>query len=373
MSDPLRLSLSWLTQADNVDVTDTGQLVRCKGYARSTTNTAITGAYATEDGLRLYVVDSGELRHMHTTTTYSVLRSGLSSDPMYFAEVAGKVFYTNGTDYGLLEPGGHRAWGTPVPDAPIVSTGVGTLDPGVYQVVCTYTDDRGLESGNSTPAVISLAAAGALRITSIPQSADYTTNVYITEPNGTVFFLAQTDAGTTLDYNDPAILGVELPFQSANPPRGSVPAFFRGRLYCMEVFPQFDLTVIWRSLPLHLHHFDLGREAIAVPGLGRMLKATEGALIIGTDRKTYAYDEDKLDELCSYGVVPGIHATKFENQLYWWSERGLCQALPFVNLTELTVSVAPGASAGAAVVEKDGQRRYVVALQTGGNAYNSRA
>ena len=50
--------------------------------------------------------------------------------------------------------------------------------------------------------------------------------------------------------------------------------------------------------------------------------------------------------------------------------RGLCAALPFANLTERQVSVAPGLRAGGAIVRYAGQKRYIVALQSSGVAFN---
>jgi hypothetical protein len=94
------------------------------------------------------------------------------------------------------------------------------------------------------------------------------------------------------------------------------------------------------------------------------------ALIICTDREIHSWDEDQLVKLASYGSVPGHHMAPVHGKVYFWTKRGLCRALPFENLTESTVSVPPGLSAGASVIEKDGTRRYVVALHKGGDAYN---
>ena len=56
--------------------------------------------------------------------------------------------------------------------------------------------------------------------------------------------------------------------------------------------------------------------------------------------------------------------------MYFWTQRGFCRAMPFENFTQTTVSVPPGLTAAAAVLEEDGTRRYVVALTKGGTAYN---
>ena len=70
-------------------------------------------------------------------------------------------------------------------------------------------------------------------------------------------------------------------------------------------------------------------------------------------------------------MVPGWHWAKDDERTLFWTTRGLCAALPFSNLTERQVSVAPGISAGGAVVRHGGQKRYLVALHRGGSVFNS--
>lgn len=371
VTDPIRLSMDSLVQADNVDLTNNAGLIRCSGFTKRTTNTAISGAYATKDMKRLFVIDSGELRQMNTDLTYTVLLTGLSANQTWFEEINGVVYYANGVDYGVIEGPSVRPWGINEPPiAPNLSFTSGNLPQGTYQVCCTFVDSRNLESGNSDIAV--LRGSGQLNIDGIPQRAGYTTNVYATLHDGTVFYLLKRAAGVSATYSTEANLGTEIPFWGTSVPRGTVIAYFQGQLYIAESFPQYDSTAIWCSLPLRYHHFDYSGEGIVVPGTVLMMKASEDTLIIGTERQIFAWDGDKLTELADYGVVPGRHASKLGTKLYFWSLRGLCSAMPFENMSEDTLSVAPGASAGATVIEKDGMRRYVVALRKDGSAYNRR-
>jgi hypothetical protein len=79
-----------------------------------------------------------------------------------------------------------------------------------------------------------------------------------------------------------------------------------------------------------------------------------------------------LATLAPYGALPGQHWSLDEDDgmVLFWTTRGVCQALPFSNLTERQVSVAPGLRAGGAIVYSGGQKRYVVAIQQGGSAFN---
>lgn len=370
VEDPLQLSLEWATQADNIDITSNNSLSRCSGFTRRTTNAAIAGVYATKDMQRLYLIDSGELRKLDTGLSYVVLKTGLSAASYSFEEVNGLIYYSNGVDYGVIEPTGWRPWGIEAPQPPTLTMGTGDLPQGVYQVVCTLVNDRGMESGNSEVAVIE--GSGRVIISNIPQVAGYTTNVYVAPCNETVFYLLASLAPASLSYDQSSALGEEIEYWDTNGPQGRLPAFFGGQMFLADWYPEQDVTHIWNSLPLQYHQFDFGSEGLAVPGEVRMMKGIDEALIIGTDRAIFSFNGEKLEQLADYGVTPGWHAAVLDGNLFFWSLRGLCQALPFKNLTENTVSVEPGLSAGGTVVESGGLRRYVVALHRGGTAYNRR-
>lgn len=380
VEDPLNLGLKWFVQADNINITGRDKIERAKGYAQRSTNFAITGAYATRDQKRLYIVDAGELRQMDPDLfdadppSYRVLATGLAPAHMAFEEIAGVVYATNGVDFLALDANGARAWGLPNPPAPQLGVASGALPAGLYSMVATFVDDRGLESGNSTPVTIALDGSQGLSITAIPQAPGRTTNVYLTTPNGPGYFLVAEAAPAAINWNG-GVLGPEIPFWMTDPPRGERPALFKGALYVAEWFPEHDLTVIWKSLDLAYHHFDYAREAIAVPGHVLTLKATpnDESFLIGTERAIHSYGiEGRLTTLADYGVIPGEHVTHVHNQLYFWTERGLCRFPPFMNLSERRLSVEPGSSAAGTLIEQYGLRRYVVALNRGGTAYNRR-
>lgn len=371
VADPFTLDSSWLRRADNCIITGRGKLERTNGYVSRLACTSNTGGYVTEDFQRFYLVDDGTLYQLSTPTSRVALATGLAAAPMHFAEANGIVYYCNGVDFGMIDNTERSNWGIAPPASPTLSLGAGALDPGTYQVCCTLTDSRGRESGNGPVAAIVSTGAGILIV--VPQVDDYLTNVYVTTANGDVYYRLARGAGATLSYAvGPDQLGVELPFLWANEPRGTLPAYFAGRMYVAEPFPSLDKTIIWRSPALHFHLFDT-TDGFAVPGTVLMLASCAQALIVGTERAIYAIDSSGARvTLANYGVVPGYHATRLGSDLYFWSQRGMCQALPFVNRTETTISVAPGLAAGAAVVEQDGYKRYLVGLQVGGEAFNAR-
>lgn len=286
VTDPLRLGLGWLAQADNVAITDAGEIETRQGYSL-VRGGGISSAYATADYQRMYLVDDGALK----TFDDVIIKIGLADATMYWAEINNQVFFNNGIDSGII-----------MPDNSLIEWRRGS-----------------------------------------------TVNKFIGAH------------GEELDaLLDPLPLGT------------SVIQFWRGRAYSAQYMPAQDQTVIWFSLPLGFHLFKLDSDYIVVPGQVTMLAPHSSALIIGTEAESYAYDGAKLDLLASYGVIPGQHWCEDEDgRILFWTARGVCSALPFTNLTERQVSVAPGVQAGGTIVRSGGQKRYVVALHQGGAAFNS--
>jgi hypothetical protein len=388
--DPLKLDLSWLTQADNVNITRSGAIRRMRGWHPKLSLTNCTGAYFTKDFQSLFVVDNGSLLSVDSDLATTVtLATGLSTTaPCYFDEVNGQVFLSNGVDYWMIHGGAATPWGIADPSPPTATVVPGgTLDVGTYLIVCTVTAPSGLESSNSDVVVAQVTASNSsILISNIAQIDGYTTNVYVTERDDSVFKLIASNAGTDLSYVDNSYLGIELPFWNTNQPRGIMPTYYGARMYTAEWYPSQDYTAIWRSLPFNAHHFDPGGEGILVPGQVLQMRSSRethftasekltqkgvgDVIIIGTEREIYSWDEDQLVLLASYGVIPGHNMLEHKTKLYFWTKRGLCRALPFENLHESTVSVPPGLSAAATVIEDDGTRRYAVAVQRGGAAFN---
>lgn len=286
VTDPLRLGLGWLTSADNVNISDSGAIEKREGYARVQTG-SFSGAYATLDGSRMYLIESGTIRHVEG----AVVTSGLTDAPMYWAEANGRVFFNNGTDSGIIEPDNSLS---PWRDAPI-SDGEG------------YYGDDGQKLG--------------ILMSPLPQGTD-------------------------------------------------VIQFWGGRMYAAQYFPSEDQTAVWFSEPLGFHLFNLDSNFLLFPGRVLMLAPHATALLIGTDRETYAYTPEKLERIAEYGVVQGQHWVRDDERILFWTKRGVCSALPLTNLTERQVSMAPGLTANGTIMYRGGQKRYLVNIKQGGSAFN---
>lgn len=377
VSDPLRLGMDWLRVADNVDVSASGSLVRRPGYTRALAATP-SGAYASIDTTRLYLVDGGVLKQVHPDLSTVALRAGLSAAPMHWAEADGAVYYANGPDKGIIMADGTVTdWDWPAPGDVTLAAGSGRLAAGTYAVVCTFRLPDGRETGTGPVATLTLPEHSALTITGIPQVAGLSTQVYLAPADSTVYGWAFATTATAATWNAPPdTLGAELTTHLLDPPpaTASQPAFWRGRMYLLDYLPADDMTIVWFSEPLGYHLFDLAANFFAVPGRGTLLVGHADGLIVGTDRRIAVYDGESLKTLADYGVVPGWAAAKDDDdgRLLLWTARGLCAVLPFSNITQEQLSVRSGLQAGAAIVRANGQKKFVVALHQGGTAFNQR-
>jgi len=363
----MRLGMSWLTQADNVNITETGALTKREGYKLNRAG-AFTSAYTTLDFSRMYLATAMGIQ----TFTGDGLVVLMSRNPLYWAEVNEQVFYNNGTDRGIILPDNSIIpWGWGIPNSPTVSANTGNLPAGTYMVRCTNLLQDGRETGATEAVSITLTDGQALQINGLTVGC----NVYVAPANSEVFQLLGTARQTAMSFNSsPDDLGRDLlnQFLDPLPPGADVIQFWRGRMYAAHYSPAENQTAIWFSEALGYHLFNLNSNYIILPGQVLMLAPHDAALIIGTDAKVYAYDGQKLDVLADYGVAPGQHWAQDAERILFWSLRGLCAALPFANLTEKQISVAPGVRAGGCLVRTSGQKRFVSVLQQGGEAFNAR-
>lgn len=378
VTDPMRLGLGWLVQADNVHITDTGGIAKRQGHSRFLAG-AFSGAFTTFDFGRMYVVDNGALKSISETGGADVLATGLSVWPMHWAEINDQVYFNNGVDSGVIQPDNTVVeWRWAAPAAPSLAAVTGSLPPGIYQVRCTFTLSDGRHTGAGASAEIALVEGQGLQIANIPQKAGAKTNVYIAPSDTQVYQLAASTAQTAMVWNASADeLGADLldTFNDPLPLGADVIQFWKGQAFAAQYFPAAGHSAVWMSQPLGFHLFDLNRGFFLVPGRVLMLALHDDALIVGTDLRVFTYDGKELTQIADYGVVPGWHwsndSTPDGRRTLFWTVRGLCSALPFKNLTERQISVAPGASAGGTVVHDGGQKRYLVALRQSGSAFNS--
>lgn len=377
VSDPLRLKLGWMSAADNVDITNTGAIERRKGYVK-VVNGAFTGAFTTSDLTRMYAVVGQSLVRFNADLTTEVVTSLVGTGRMHWAEVNRLVFFNNGVDSGIISASHELSqWSWPEPPSPALTTVSGSLPSGVYLACFTYLLPDGRETGAGVTSAIYLDGTQAMSVTNVPSVSGLITQLYIAPANSTVMQMAGSVVGSTTWNSSADNLGIDLATQFMDPlPRGSdVIQHWHGKMFAAQYLQASNQTVVWISEPLGFHLFNLNSGFFLVSGRVLALAPTAKALVVATDAEIYAYNDEGMVLLAPYGVVPGWSWAKDEDNdtVMLWTKRGVCRALPFENITQEYVSVAPGKQAGCALVRRDGEKKFVSALVAGGTAFNPRS
>jgi hypothetical protein len=347
---PRDIGVNALQDAVNVDLTNNGGVAARPGYALAEA-LSIDSAYTTADGTT-YVVSGGYLHRVAEDLSRHQLCPASAST--VFADYQKVLFTSNG--YQIL---GDTVTDlrTSVPAQPAVVITGGIRPAGQYNIVATSINASGLESGSSRVLTVTLDSPGDILVT--PWPGDSACNIYITDTNGA-------------SYHDQAT-GYRLgaAFINANPIPDSPDCieYHESSLYVAKVFGEY--TALFYSVPLHPHLFSYDDSYIAVPGRVIAMKSTTQGLVIGTDAAIYVYAEEQLTQLASYGVTAGRPMVKLpDGTLYIHTQRGVCKALPFEELTADVVSLPMGAICTAAYLETNGIKRYVGLHDGAGTAFN---
>lgn len=185
----------WLLEAENVDITNSGNVVRRKAVSLVQ---ALSAPHSLFNG---YMVRASALYAVTLPTYSETLVKVLSSNaPMSYCEFNGDIYYSNGTDSGRIASNGTwYPWALPTPSAPACAYIGGSLAKGTYQVSVSYTNSTtGEESGVSASTAYALAMDGGIRVT-LPAATTGAThiNVYVSTLNGAIPFLHSTVATGT--------------------------------------------------------------------------------------------------------------------------------------------------------------------------------
>ena len=365
-----------LTEADNINITDANLMVRRDGYEPFVPGSNITSSFATFAHDRFYVIDNGTLTQVTQDGELIPLASNLSG-PARWAELNDVVFLSVGDDKLCINPDGSVFdWGIPIPFGGRLHQAGGDLEPGLYQVCFTFIDEAGREGGAGQSMPIQVISGG-ITVTDIPTQQGAYTAIYMTT-KGAVFRLAAVVPQNTQSISlTTPVVGRELVTQFFDPPPAAMLdiAAFEGRIYGAEYNQDADATVVWFSEPIGYHLFNLNSGFFMVPGRVVVMGAglESDSLMLSTETRVFLYNRDGLTQVAEYGSIYGQHVDiGGDKKLYFWTKRGLCRASPFENLTESDVSVPPGITASGGVIHQHGYTKFVVALKSGGAAYNKR-
>jgi len=130
-------------------------------------------------------VDNGTLYRFTPPTKVSIAAIGDRGVPLDYAEVDGKVYFSNSFCQGIFAPATNTtsAWGITPPPGPMLLTGSGALSPGVYNVTMTVSVGDDI-SGTGPITSIELASEGGIQVLNRPAGAE----VWCTDANEYIFY-----------------------------------------------------------------------------------------------------------------------------------------------------------------------------------------
>lgn len=354
-TEPVRsIPDSACSDAVNVDVSVTGAISQRNGYSVAKT-IPITTAYSTFDQVG-YLITNGNLARVGNDLSITTLGPSTATA---FSDFGGVLFTSDG-----LKVQSDVVTNLKIPSpsiAPSLSVTSGVREAGAYSVCYTYRSAEGLEGGSSPIATVTLTSVGDVTVAAIPAPVGFTTVVYVTDVDGTVYY---NYAGVQLaQYQTLA-----QPF----PDNVDQIAFHDSRLYVSQLQSNGS-TVIWFSNPYLYHIYDAVNGYVIVPGKVHGMMSSNGGLIIGTESAIYVYEGEVLTTLETYGVIAGRpFARGTDKTVYMRTKWGVCKALPFENLSVNKTSFPKGKQCSTALIYQDGLQKFIALSDGSGEPFNAR-
>lgn len=370
-AEPRAMQLGELVRADNIDIDDRMKIRRRRGFAQDYAASAITAAWSSNDESRMFVIDSGELQEYVASGSLKTLKLGLPSSEAYFEDAGDRYYLSVGGTLGLITDT-YADLIIPAPETPLVRAGSGNLPAGRYLVSTVLVEPDGRQGGACAVQQSNLSDNSALEI-EVEQVSGYETRVYVSGTNGDQLqFVQQLDGGMVVVTDFYQLQGDILDtiqMIAGAPPVPSGPiAYHEGRLHVAATDLSSGLSYIYRSEPFWPHLFVPWQNAETIQGVIWMMASTAEGLLVGTDRGIYLITEGGLTTLASYGVVAGQndYHEPDTGKVYFWTEEGLCRAIPFENLTQERLSAAPGQRCYVGKVKEGGFERIVAGVHLDG-------
>ena len=377
-------SSPWLRGAVNVDLTQRGHPLRRTGYTELFTgfthslwsDPAIDYGLCVKDGW-LTLVDASN------GVTETQVQEVNPHYPVSYAVMNGEVYWSNGESLGRISKQREALhWGmdrSPVPGVAAIANG--GMHAGTYQVAVTYEDLDEIENGACEPQVVAVATGQGVRVVlGTPPANAVTANIYLTQSDSEVFYLARSVAVGTAQVD----IGIGdlgrgrlLETRDRHPPKaGHIVRSFAGRLYVAR----FD-TVGFTD-PVRYHLMQPSQGLFMFPDMPTLLEPTQDGLYVGGSfgvvfiQGTDPYNVSQTAvsvhapveraNMQAPGAWFGVNARQVP---LWWGQDGVLVAgLPGGQIRELTRDrlAVPTHQVGAMMLrEREGMSHVVSVLRRG--------
>jgi hypothetical protein len=376
----------FLREAENVDLTRMGRVMRRAGFSRRATGFA--HSLWSDPGVRsAFVVLDGVLTALEgPEMVQTPIREVTPYRPMSYAAVNGEVYWSNGMETGRVTSANQdRIWGMDVPGSPGLTVSMdGGLFAGLYHVTCTFSDVDGIEHGAATPVSIRVDEFHGIRVDApTPPEGAAMWNVYCTQANGEVYYLARSVPAfltqVVLTAEDMGI-GRLLETLDRHPPRtGHIVRYGNGRIF----IARRDTVTFTDPLRYHLMQPSQGLYMFDSDVL--LMEPTQGGVYVGVEgRIFFVAGSDPYDVqqrvVHPYGPVAGavthvpghrLEAAVDRVPVFWTQDGQMWAGLPDGLLRPLTGDRfwLPPHRQGAMLYRKyEGMEHVVSVLAQGGEA-----
>ena len=378
---------TYLKTALNIDLDKSGRLSKRLGYT-SVDSANYSSLWASESGLGCYAVRNGDLVKVNSDYSHTTLISSIGTDKISFEEIDGLIYYSSITYNGIIDNGIIRSWGISKNlISPILTAGIGNLTAGIYQVLFTYVNKYGIESGSINSSVITVSNGSSISLY-IPTPLDpdiLYARVYCSTSNGKTDYYSgigtlnstYTISSTSSFSNPHRTLGLD------KAPTGHIVKYYKGRIYIASD------NILWYSEPLQYQHFNSASNYIEFPSRIKEIMPVEDGIWIGSDRLYFLSGEDTntfrrviKDNIeiiegtstkisGSYVQIDGISSgykwlVTSNLGIFLLSDQGMA-----VNLTYKNVEVERADSGTSLFLQSNGINQYLSILKTNNNPNNS--
>lgn len=364
-----------LEAAPNVDLNDAGDIMRRKG--NSVVKLAGSWHSVFASGGTCVGVQGATLYRINADYSTLALRTDMALNRyVSYSAIAGRIYYSNGAQNGIIENSVNRTFGIDIPGTPSAGPFPGHLPAGRYQYVFTYTRSDGQESGAGLAGVIDVAANGGFILTNLPVSSDPTVvlkTLYLTKANSDALLRYATypaSAASALVVDDkPTSVALRTQFLGP-PPAGDIVVHYRS--YVLVAHGR----MLYPSEPYAPELFD-PRKGIPFETRITLVACMTDGIYLGSEDQIVWVQGDTPEKFtynakADYGVIPGTLAFGSMSQVgkgdrgemvsFWMSQRGICMGLDggeFKNLTEARFSYPVGDRGAGIVRRHQGMNQYI--------------
>ncbi len=301
-------------ESDNVDITRDNKPTRRPG--RTLVYSGAVRDVWGDGQVLLFVTDTDELRSLDKNEGSIVLRSSVTgSSRISAARMANTVFWSYGTQQGVLEYGTDRLFGLPAvsPVGITTDTAVSDLVPGRYQYGWVVVTEDGEEGPLELHGSFELSSATSVSLVPpiIVHSRVTYVRAYLTEANGGQLYrlgqvLAPANAGQQAARHIDAVNGLRA-LLPARENYSVLPAFSAAGIH------NGRLLVAYEDLLLYSERFDYeyyvpGEMFIPFSSRINIIAPVDGGVFVGTDTDHYFLSgadvaAAELQHKANYGAV----------------------------------------------------------------------